>query len=186
MTKMKDSELKWTVESSRSLLETRVFEVLGQTELSGTGLEGEFIAVKAPEWVMVIPEYQGQFAMVRQWRHGAEAMSLEFPGGVLDEGEDPETAARRELLEETGFKAGKLTLLGVTNPNAALFKNHFHVYLAEELEQTGTQKLDEDEFLNFMMMPVEEVIGAYGKGEFFHAMMGTALFFYLRHKKHSF
>ena len=60
------------------------------------------------------------------------------------------------------------------------------MYLAEELEQTGTQKLDEDEFLNFMMMPVEEVIEAYGKGEFFHAMMGTALFFYLRQKKYSF
>ena len=104
MTKMKDSELKWTVESSRSLLETRVFEVLGQTELSGTGLEGEFIAVKAPEWVMVIPEYKGQFAMVRQWRHGAEAMSLEFPGGVLDEGEDPETATRREFLKKQASK----------------------------------------------------------------------------------
>ncbi len=184
--KMNDSELKWTVEDSRTLLKTRVFDVLGQTERSGTGLEGDFIAVEAPEWVMVIPELDGKFALVRQWRHGAEAMSIEFPGGVLDEGEDPETAARRELLEETGFRAGKLTLLGVTNPNAALFKNHFHVYLAEELQQTGTQSLDEDEFLNFFMLPVDEVIASFGRREFIHAMMGTALAFYLRHRKYSF
>ena len=107
---------------------------------------------------------------------------MEFPGGVMDPGEDPAEAAARELLEETGFKAGKLTLLGVTSPNAALFKNSFYCFLAEDMEQTGTQELDDDELLEFELLPKEEVFRSYGSGDYIHAMMGTALALYCRHR----
>ena len=123
--------------------------------------------------------------LVRQWRHSAECLSLEFPGGVVDGGEDAATAARRELKEETGFEAGKLTHLGTVSPNPALFKNQFHVYLAEELRQTGTQSLDSDELLTYELMPTDEVIRGYGKGEFAHALMGTALMLYLQYRQNN-
>ena len=90
---------------------------------------------------------------------------------------------RRELKEETGFEAGQLTHLGTVSPNPALFKNQFHVFLAEELTQTGTQSLDSDELLTYELMPTDEVIHNYGKGEFAHALMGTALMLYLQHRQ---
>ena len=93
----------------------------------------------------------------------------------------PEQTAARELWEETGFRAGRLTQLGVVNPNPALFRNRFYVYLAEELEPTGTQKLDPDELLNWELRPIEEVLSAYGSPEFSHALMGTALALWLLH-----
>lgn len=179
---MKEDQLKWRITDTKRLLHTPVFDVNEQHEIAATGLEGDYVAMEAPDWAMVVAEYQGSFVLVRQWRHSAECLSLEFPGGVVDGGEDAATAARRELKEETGFEAGKLTHLGTVSPNPALFKNRFHVFLAEELTQTGTQSLDSDELLTYELMPADEVIRSYGKGEFAHALMGTALMLYLQHR----
>lgn len=180
---MNKTDLKWSITDSKLLLHTPIFDVNEQHEVAATGIEGDYVAMDAPDWAMVIAEYRGSFVLVRQWRHSAECLSLEFPGGMVDDGEDAATASRRELMEETGFEAGRLTHLGTVSPNPALFKNRFHVYLAEDLKQTGTQSLDHDELLTYELMPTDEVIRHYGKGEFAHALMGTALMFYLRHRQ---
>ena len=177
---MSDEELKWSVGETRRLLHTPVFDVLRQTEQAAGGLRGDYVAMQAPDWVMTVPVYEGQFVLVRQWRHAAERLSLEFPGGVADPNEDPSVTAGRELLEETGFRAGRLTLLGSCNPNPALFSNTFHCYLAEDLTPTGKQHLDDDELLSYELRPISEVVSAFGSPEFSHALMGTALAFYLR------
>ena len=180
---MKENELKWEVRSERMLLRTPVFDVMSQDEVSANGLAGDYIAINAPDWVMVIPEYQGKFVMVRQWRHAARTLTTEFPGGVADAGEDPAVTAARELSEETGFIPGRLTHLGTVRPNPALFGNRFHIYLAEELTYTGELSLDDDELLNCLLIPKDEVIASYGTGEYTHALMGTALALYMRSKR---
>lgn len=180
---MNKTDLKWSITDSKLLLHTPIFDVNEQHEVAATGIEGDYVAMDAPDWAMVIAEYRGSFVLVRQWRHSAECLSLEFPGGMVDDGEDAATASRRELMEETGFEAGRLTHLGTVSPNPALFKNRFHVYLAEDLKQTGTQSLDHDELLTYELMPTDEVIRNYGKGEFAHALMGTALMLYMQHRQ---
>ena len=179
---MTEKELCWQVQSTRELLKTPVFDVLEQHSVAPTGLEGDYIAVDAPDWVMVVAEYQGCFVLVRQWRHAAQRLSLEFPGGVTDRGEDAATAARRELEEETGFQAGRLTCLGSVDPNPALFMNRLHVFLAEELQPTGKQHLDDDELLTYVLRPVEEVLASFGGGEYTHALMGSAIALYHRYR----
>lgn len=182
MSAERDDELRWQTLSTRPLLHTPVYDVLAQQERSANGVEGEYVAIQAPDWVMTLPVYQGCFVMVRQWRHGEDRLTLEFPGGVQDAGEDPAVTSRRELMEETGFRVGRLTHLGTCSPNPALFKNRFHCYLAEELTPTGTQSLDEDELLRYSLVPIDEVIAGFGRGEMTHALMGTALAFYLRRR----
>ena len=103
-----DDKLKWTEGSPKELLKTVVCTVTSRHNVSSDGTEGDYIIMNAPDWVIVVPEKEDNFLMVKQWRHGEAGLSVEFPGGVIDAGEDPQTAAVRELEEETGYKAGKL------------------------------------------------------------------------------
>ena len=178
---MNDDSLRWRVLETRPLLHTPVFDVLAQKEAADVGPAGTYIAMKAPDWVMVIPVLGEDFLLVRQWRHAAGCITTEFPGGVRDGDEDPAETAARELLEETGFRAGSLIPLGSCSPNPALFSNTFHCYLAKELRPTGTQHLDADELLRYERRPIREVLANFGRGEYSHALMGTALAFWLLH-----
>lgn len=177
-----DEKLKWNEGKPETILSTCVFDVTSRHNTSSSGVSGDYIVLNARDWVVTIAEKDEKFLMVKQWRHGENKLSVEFPGGVIDKGEKPEDAALRELEEETGFRSNKLTKLGTVNPNPALFSNHFHIFLAEDLIPTGKQHLDEDEFINYIEVPKEEIIKNMGTEEFPHALMGTALFMYLKHK----
>ncbi len=178
---MNDNDLLWDVQSRTSLLKTVVFEVEGRHSKSATGIEGDYIALKGRRWVVTIPVTGDSVVLVRQWRHGLEGLTVEFPGGVVENDEDPIEGAARELLEETGFKAGKMTYLGTCNPNPAIFANSIVFCLAEDLVQTGETHLDHDELLTTMTLPLKEVIDNFAKGEYINAFMGTAITLYLRH-----
>ena len=177
-----DDKLKWEEGKPNPLLKTVVCTITSRHNFSRDGTEGDYIIMDAPDWVIVIAERNDKFILVKQWRHGEAALSVEFPGGVIDRGEEPEAAAKRELEEETGYKAGKLTKLGRVNPNPALFSNHVHFYLAEELQATGKQTLDDDEFINCMELTKEEVLEGMGTEQFPHAIMGMALSLYIKYK----
>lgn len=177
---MNEEALIWSVEETERLLHTPVFDVLAQKERSAVGPSGTYVAMHAPDWVMVIPVLGDDFLLVRQWRHAARSLTTEFPGGVRDGDEDPAETAARELLEETGFRAGSLTCLGVCNPNPALFSNRFYCFLARDLIPTGAQHLDADELLRWERRPIRAVLAGFGSAEYSHALMGTALAFYLR------
>lgn len=178
-----DEKLKWHENSQKTVLSTRVFDV---TERNSTAYDGKtngtYIVCNAPDWVIVIPVKEMNFLMVKQWRHGEKKLSLEFPGGVVEPDEEPEHAALRELLEETGCKPKKMTKLGFYNPNPALFSNHVHVFLAEDLEMTDEQNLDKDEFLDYLEIPQNEVLNAMGTQDVFHALMASALCLFVKNK----
>lgn len=178
MSKEKNESLEWTALSKKEILQTPVFKVNEILSRSPQGTTGRFVSIDAADWAAVIPVVGQDFLMVRQWRHSYNGLSLEFPGGVVDPGETPEQGAARELLEETGCKAGTLVHLGTMSPNPALFSNRFHVFLAKDLTKAGEQKLDADEFLNCERVPQKEVFEKMGGPECPHALMAAALALY--------
>ncbi|MCR5847690.1 MAG: NUDIX hydrolase [Lachnospiraceae bacterium] len=178
---MTDKELMWSVKGSEQILHTPIFDVEKRKEESATGISGEYMVINATEWVTIIPVYQGNFVLVRQYRHGLGKITAEFPGGMCEVGEDPLKSAYRELEEETGFKVGKMTVLGVCSPNPAIYSNSITVCLAEDLTPTNELHLDDDEVLTCELRPIEEVIENFCTGEYTNAFMGTALALYMRH-----
>ncbi len=167
--------LNWSETEKSELLKTPVFTVNRTTSVSPEGKTAHFIVNDAPDWAIVIAEDGDDFLMVKQWRHGENALSVEFPGGVVDNGETPEQAARRELLEETGFLASEFISLGSMNPNPALFRNHVHFFCARGLSKKDSQHLDKDEFVSFFKVPKIEVAKKMGSEEYPHALMAAAL-----------
>jgi 8-oxo-dGTP pyrophosphatase MutT (NUDIX family) len=176
--------LIWTEESGKVIFENRVFSIRENLCRSPSGKAGLYTTMEAPDWAVVVPVLDGpqsrRFVMVRQWRHGARELSLEFPGGVFERGENPEAAAAREMEEETGYRPRKVTSLGGMSPNPAIMGNRVHFFLAEDLADTGERHPDEDEYMDVELLPVEEVIREMGKPPYIHALMAAALMLYLR------
>ena len=183
MVLMKDN-LMWKEESRRTVFSCPVFNVEERLCRSPEKNMKSFTVLDAPDWAIIIPVLETtrgrEFVMVRQWRHGARELSLEFPGGVFERGENAEAAAARELREETGLKAGNIEKLGEFNPNPAIMSNQVHFFLAQDLESPSEQDLDEDEYLEVKTVPWEEVLYGMGKPPYIHALMGTAMALYLQ------
>ncbi len=187
--------LTWTTKEKSLLLKTRIMDIHTQTSISPNGNTSQFIVLDAPDWAIIVPflkrsdakaQYnidEDCFLMVTQWRHGSEELSIEFPGGVVDKGEEALEGAKRELLEETGYEAQEIVHLGSLNPNPAIYKNTLHVYAAKELRNTHSLHLDEDEFVSFQAIPVSEVKANMGKKPYVHALMATALLLYVQNEK---
>jgi 8-oxo-dGTP pyrophosphatase MutT (NUDIX family) len=179
---MEHTNLIWTEESAKPVFKTRIFTILEKLCRSPTGKSGLYTVMEAPDWAVVIPVLDAgdgrKFVMVRQWRHGSRELSLEFPGGVFEPGEHPEEAAARELEEETAYAPGKVTRLAVMSPNPAIMGNRVHFFLAEDLRYTGSQRLDEDEYVAVELVPEQDVIRDMGKPPYVHALMAAALMLY--------
>jgi 8-oxo-dGTP pyrophosphatase MutT (NUDIX family) len=199
---MKEDKFVWKEESREKVFDSRVFSVYeSRCRLPDDELRA-YTVIDAPDWAIVVPVLETpqprtevrqdrgspllgrQFVMVRQWRHGSRSMSLEFPGGVFEPGENPEDAAARELQEETGYRPGSIRKIGEFSPNPAIMSNKVHFFLAEDLVDTGKQELDADEFVEIELVDIDEVKMGMGKPPFVHALMGSALVLYLQRQNY--
>jgi len=107
----------------------------------------------------------GSVIMERQFRYAHNRVFFEIPAGKLDsKDEDPLEAAKRELREETGATAGKITFLGELDTSPALLDEKIHMYLAEDLT-FGDRDLDDDEFLDVERVPLADLYQMVMKGE---------------------
>ncbi len=174
----------WHETGRRELADYGIFRASERTRSGPHGKSGRFVVLDAPDWAVVVPvvERGGRrfILAVRQYRHGSGVASTEFPGGVVEPGEDPAAAAARELLEETGYSAGRIVELGSCNPNPAFMANTFHVFAATGLTLVAAQSLDEHELVDVEEIPEDELFARVGTPPWSHALMAAAAWYYMR------
>lgn len=167
----------WRELERESLHDCRVFQVSrAWTQSPHDGRKHAFYRIDADDWVNVIPlTAADEVVMVRQFRHGSGATTLEIPGGIVDPGETPGAAAARELREETGYRAASVRALGAVNPNPALFGNRVHTYLAEGCQPEGAIENSATEETIVELVPRAEIPDRLRVGDIDHALVIAAL-----------
>lgn len=118
--------------------------------------------------------------MVRQYRHPIGAYSMEIPGGFIDANEEPETAAKREAVEETGYEFSSIKYLGKTAPNPGVLTNFVHMFLATGGKKLKEQALDANEEIEIFKFSFDEVRSMLLKGEIVQSLHALSLFYAFR------
>jgi len=136
----------------------KVIELSLEKALLPTGKEIELEVVRHPGAGAVVPlRENGNILLVRQFRNAVGGYLCEIPAGKLEPGENPEAGAARELEEETGWRAARLTPLVSVFTSPGFCNERIHLFLGEGLSP-GTQSLGEDEVLEVIEMSLSDAV----------------------------
>lgn len=151
---------------SRTLYSGRVVRLrVDRVRLEGRGTEAVREVVEHGASVVTVPVTpEREVVLVRQYRLPAGRELLEAPAGGVEEGESPEEAARRELQEETGYRAGRLVRLGGFWMSPGYCTEYMHAYLALDLER-GPTRPEADEAIRVVRVPLARVSDLLRRGE---------------------
>lgn len=174
--------LKWKTKGIREAEDLKIFNVKWFRRYHPKlQKESEFVVLNSPRWVNIIPiTEEGNVVFVEQYRHGIDEITLEVPGGLIDNNESPKEAAERECTEETGFvgdQSGAI-LLGENYPNPAFLNNTCYSFVWFNCKKIKEQKLDINEDINVIEIPLKEVKKMIIDGQIKHSLVLTAFLFY--------
>jgi len=163
------------VTASHMVHQGRVIKVSTERLRYANGNEFDIDFVRHPGAAAVVAvDADQRVCLVRQYRHGVEDFLWEIPAGKLDAGEAPEICAVRELKEETGVRADRLSSLGLYVPAPGFFTEVIHMYLARDL-QIGPSAPDADEELELQWLPLNDALQKFLTGEWNDGKTALAL-----------
>jgi ADP-ribose pyrophosphatase len=159
------SKRDWHATASRLIFESQWYD-LRQDDLElPDGRAATYTYVDHPGWVMVVPLLDdGRVVMEKIYRYTLRQTLLECPSGGCD-GDAPEDAARRELEEETGYRAGALRPLGEFFASTGISNERFTLYLATQLSDDGVMRREPTEEIEICRLPLGELRDSVLAGE---------------------
>ena len=164
--------------SSRYLVKERWATLRVDTcKLQNGTVKDDYFVLEYPDWANAVAlTKDNKIVLVRQYRHAADIISLEIPGGVVEPGEDPQDGVKRELLEETGYSFESCELIATLYPNPATSDNRTFTYLLTGGIKTQEQDLDEHEILNVEEYTIAEVKQMLADNKIDQSLHAAALF----------
>ena len=174
-------ELKWQVLSSEYVHRGPWATLRTDRCLMPDGrIVPSYYVLEYPDWANAVALTEdNKIIMVRQYRHAAGVISLEIPGGVIEDGESPEVGMKRELLEETGYQFSNVELLCKLHANPSTGNNITHCYLARGGKKIQEQQLDEQEQIEIEEYTIEEVKQLLAENKITQALHCSTLFYAL-------
>lgn len=173
---------KWKTIDSKYIIQ-RPWATLrvDKLEMPNGNIKEEYYVLEYPTWVnMVALTEDNQVIFVKQYRHGAGRIMVELPAGVVEENEDPEIAARRELLEETGYAFDDISYVCELFANPATSGNITYTYLLTGGRKVQEQDLDPSEDIEVVLMDLEEAKQFLFENKIGQALHSSALFYTLK------
>jgi ADP-ribose pyrophosphatase len=165
------------VGDSKILFRGRRFYVEQAVEVGPDGREHAWEFVRHPGAAVILPLLDdGRLCLVRNYRPAVRETLIELPAGTLESGEDPAETARRELAEETGYRAGRIEHLISFYSSPGIFDENMHLYLARDLTP-GPMSLDPNEQLTPMLCSWEESLAMMRSGEIHDGKTLAGLFY---------
>jgi 8-oxo-dGTP pyrophosphatase MutT (NUDIX family) len=167
----------WDLLHEEYLLRHRWLKVLKRRyRLPGEGQEADFFLFEYMDWVNIVPlTDDGRVVLIRQYRPGLDRILWEIPAGCIDAGESPLDAARRELLEETGYGSASWELIGTFSPNPGTHTNISYSYVARNVVPSGPRELDRTEDIEVIPKQVGEIRDMLKRNEFVHSLHALPL-----------
>jgi ADP-ribose pyrophosphatase len=159
----------WQTLSEETVFEARpIVRVVRQQVRTGAGrVIPDFYQVLLRRFTLCVPvTVQGKVLVIRQYKHGPGRVSITFPGGFVDEGEDPQAACRRELLEEAGMEAGALVPLGSFVDNGNQLGCRGSYYIARDCRRIAEPDSGDLERMELLEMTPEEIDAELANGGF--------------------
>lgn len=177
---MEDKEMKWkTLEQKYIIKRPWLTARVDKVELPTGAIIDEYYVLEYPDWVNTIAiTKEGKFVFVRQYRYGIGKTVDELCAGVIEKGEEPLAAAKRELMEETGFGGGKWQEWMQISANPGTHTNITHCFLAHDVELVGKQHLDRGEDIDVQLFTRGEVLHKLRNGEIWQSLMAAPLWKY--------
>ncbi|MER3498734.1 MAG: DNA mismatch repair protein MutT [Chitinophagaceae bacterium] len=151
--------MKWKILSSETILKDNWCTVRkDKCEKPDGTIVSHYYVYEFPTWATALAITEDNKAvLVKQYRHALEEISLETPGGVVEDGESFEKGIARELLEETGYEFSEFHYLGKTSPNPSTNNNWMHMFLATGGKKIAEQSLDQNEEIEVELYSIEEL-----------------------------
>ena len=150
---------KWKILRSEYLLQHKYMTLRkDRVQLDNGHIIDDYFVIEKANWINVIAiTEEGKFVFERQYRHGIGKVIYEIPAGIIEDGEDSIEAAKRELLEETGYSGGEWFEYGQACPNPSSMNNTNYTFLAKGVRKISAQNTEVTENIEVLLLTLEEV-----------------------------